>query len=190
MILDVDAELNTCLDDLFELDGVIAAMICSNAAQPLAAKMPSVFDELSVSKLSKKFAQILASIKELKMKQDIITFSYDEGSVILKDLKRGFLLIFCSINELNPLMEMSFNMTSKRLIRYLSFGNKNKTVNKEKIENEKVDLVEDSDLTIDPDKIRELKVELSKYIGPVAAMAIKKKAKKLHLKTWIINKLK
>ena len=179
MLAEVDTELEDYLQELFELEGVIGAFISTNSADLMVSKMPSVYDESAINGLSKKLSRILASAKDLKMKQESLIFSFDAGMVILKDLRRGYLVILSSFEEVNPLMDISINMVKKKLVRYLSFGTKTSQTKVEVSEEvEPVDLEEDLNF-VDANKIKELNKEFCKYLGPAGGMIIKKKAKKL-----------
>ena len=185
MVLYSESSLFGNLEELFEVDGVLGAFICTNSADLLTAKMPSVFDESMVGSLGEKFSRVLASIKELKVKQDTITVSYEAGTVVLKDLRRGFLAIIISSTEVSPLMEMTFNMVKKKLVRTMTFSKvaAKKTSEEEVEELEEVVTVEE---TVPAEKIRQLNTELCRYLGPAGGVVIKKKSKKLGF-SW--NKL-
>lgn len=184
MVLDSESALLDNLEELFEVDGVLGAFICTNSADLLTAKMPSVFDESMVEGLGKKFSRVLASIKELKVKHDTVTVSYEAGTVVLKDLRRGFLAIIISSTEVNPLMEMTFNMVKKKLVRIMTFSKVTAKTSEEEVEDLEEGMAVEE--TVPAEKIRQLNTELCRYLGPAGGVVIKKKSKKLGF-SW--NKL-
>lgn len=177
MVLESDSILLESLEELFEVDGVLGAFICTNSADLLTSKMPSIFDDIALNSLSKKFSRVLASIKELKVKHDTITLSYEAGTIVLKDLRRGFLAIVITATEVNPLMEISFNMVKKKLVRIMTFSKA--SVKAEEVSEEEGDEPLLAEETIPAEKIKMLNTELCRYLGPAGGVVIKKKSKKL-----------
>ena len=107
--------METILQQISMVPGVIGCFICNKSGQPLARSFPAAFD----TAILKRSAVILEEIADVLQKQSgdarLVDLSYDAGRFIVKQLPDGFLATVCTATIKVPLLAIYLNVAQNKI---------------------------------------------------------------------------
>jgi len=111
------------LKDINAVVGVRGSFVCNGKGQVLASTLPALFDQTILSTVGRTMAQTVAGLATARRRKiGDIDLVYDQGRLIAKNLREGCLCILC-VRHINvPLLNLTANVTTKKLSSSLRAG--------------------------------------------------------------------
>jgi predicted regulator of Ras-like GTPase activity (Roadblock/LC7/MglB family) len=111
------------LKDINAVAGVTGSFVCNGEGQVLASALPDLVDEISLSTVGRTMAQTLVGLVTARRRKiGDIDLVYDQGRLIAKNLGEGCLYILC-VRKINvPLLNLTANVATKKLLPLLRAG--------------------------------------------------------------------
>ena len=111
------------LKDINAVVGVTGSFVCNGEGQVLASTLPALFDQTILSTVGRTMAQTVAGLATARRRKiGDIDLVYDQGRLIAKNLREGCLCILC-VRHINvPLLNLTANVTTKKLSSSLRAG--------------------------------------------------------------------
>ncbi|HID64154.1 MAG TPA: hypothetical protein EYP49_15655 [Anaerolineae bacterium] len=134
----------------------------------MASALPDLFDETILSNVGRIMTQTMAGLATARRRKvGDIDLLYREGRVVVKNLREGCLCILC-VRHINvPLLNLTANVATRKLMERLKTPSlaetKVKAPSRAKVP---------SDLTVDETFFAQMEHELTRVMGPVAALII------------------
>ena len=123
--MSVSQEIDIVVDEILEVEGVTGVITMDTHGSIISARMPSIYDYETLDTVSKKLTKTLINIQALGIAFDDITFHYSEIRLIVKNLRRGFLVILNLPTISVPLLNVATKSACKKITGILSFSKKN-----------------------------------------------------------------
>ena len=160
--------MESILEDINAVLGVTGCFVCNKEGQVLASALPDLFDETILSNVGRTMAQTMAGLETARrQKVGDIDLAYSQGRVIAKNLREGCLCILCARNINVPLLNLTANLAVRKLTERLKALSptemKVKAPGRPKVTPE---------LTVDGTFFAQIEHELTKVMGPFAAVII------------------
>ncbi len=160
--------MDSLLEDINAVVGVTGCFVCNKEGQVLASALPDLFDETLLSTVGRTMAQTMAGLETARRRKiGDIELVYGQGRFIAKNLREGCLCILCVRNINVPLLNLTANLTVRKLtegIKTLSpAGTKAKAPDRAKVSPE---------LTVNGTFFAQMEHELTRVMGPVATLII------------------
>jgi predicted regulator of Ras-like GTPase activity (Roadblock/LC7/MglB family) len=113
-------DMENILRDINAVVGVTGSFVCNDEGQMVAKLMPEVFDDDLLSPVGRTMAQTIAGLKiAQRRKVGDIDLLYDGGRLIVKNVGEGCLCILCVTRINVPLLNLTANVTAKKLANTL-----------------------------------------------------------------------
>jgi len=108
--------METILQDINAVIGVIGSFVCDAEGQVLARLMPDTFDRKLLAPPARTIAQTIAGLKlAQRRKVGDMDLLYDQGRLIIKSLDENYLCILC-VQRINvPLLNLTADVAAKKL---------------------------------------------------------------------------
>ena len=160
--------MKSILEDIRAVVGVTGCFVCNSEGQLLASAMPDLFDENILSTVGRTMAQTVAGLATTRRRKiGDIDLVYEQGRLIAKNLGESCLCILCVRNINVPLLNLTANLAARKLRerpKALSPAEtKVKAPDRAKVSPE---------LTVDGTFFAQIEHELTRVMGPVAALII------------------
>ena len=123
--MSVNQEIDIILEDILEVEGVTGAMATDGGGKVLAARMLSVYDYGTLNQMSNKLAKTLANVQSYGIRFEEVIYNFSETRLIVRNLRRGFLIIMSLQSISVPLLNVATNAAKKRITRILTFSKRN-----------------------------------------------------------------
>ena len=158
--------MENILKDINAVLGVTGCFVCDSEGQVLASALPNAFDETTLSTVGRTMTQTMAGLVTAhRRKIADIDLVYDQGRLIVKNLRDGCLCILCTRNINVPLLNLTANVAAKKLAAQLKGEVKEKLLPRREAKAPAGQPVEAAFLG-------QLEQELARAIGPMAALVI------------------
>ena len=111
------------LKDINTVAGVRGSFVCNGEGQVLASALSDLFDKTILSTVGRTMAQTVAGLATARRRKiGDIDLVYDQGRLIVKNLREGCLCILC-VRKINvPLLNLTANVATKKLLPLLRTG--------------------------------------------------------------------
>ena len=109
--------MEAVLQQINGVPGVIGSLICTENGELAAHSFPPLFDEAILQSAADAAAESSAGLSSATGGTGMIDLRYDEGRILVKPIKRSFLLLFCTKTLNMQLLVMSLNVAAQKLER-------------------------------------------------------------------------
>jgi predicted regulator of Ras-like GTPase activity (Roadblock/LC7/MglB family) len=158
--------MESILEDINTVVGVTGCFVCDSEGEVLASVLPGVFDGEMVSSAGRTAMQTVLGLQTASRRRvNDLDLLYREGRVIVKSLGEGCLCILCVRNINVPLLNLTANLATKKLMKRLkapSPARMKKAPDRARV----------PELTVDGTFFAQMEHELTKAMGPVATLII------------------
>jgi predicted regulator of Ras-like GTPase activity (Roadblock/LC7/MglB family) len=159
--------MESILKDINAVVGVTGCFVCDSEGEILASVLPGVFDGEVVSSASRTAMQTVLGLQTTRRRRvNDLDLLYKEGRIIVKSLGEGCLCILCVRNINVPLLNLTANLSTRKLAKRLKPPSAAET---------KVKALGPAippELTVDGTFFAQIEHELTKVMGPVAPLII------------------
>jgi hypothetical protein len=115
--------MENILKDINAVVGVTGCFTCNGEGQVLASALPELFDETILLTVGRTMAQTMAGLATARRrKMGDIDLVYNQGRLIAKNLGEGCLCILCVRNINVPLLNLTANVATKKLLQWIKTG--------------------------------------------------------------------
>lgn len=157
------------LQDVNAVVGVSGSFVCDEEGKVLATALSSIFDETLLSSAGRTIAQTIAGLElTRRRKVDDLDLVYQEGRLIIKNLRVGYLCILCVPTINVPLLNLTANVVAKKLTERIKGGRPG--LRDQPIARPMPTI---SEPTINGTFFSELERELTRLMGPIAGLVLK-----------------
>jgi len=160
--------MENILKDINAVVGVTGSFICDGDGQMIARALPSVFDETMLLPVGRTMSQTIAGLKTARRrKASELDLVYRDGRLVVKNLRGGCLCILCTPTINIPLLNLTANVAARKLAERL------KALEKEQADEPEAKAPPEP--ILDAEFLDKLKQELTREIGPIAALILDEK---------------
>ncbi len=117
-------EIDEILGDIVGIEGVTGVIASDNRGGIIAARMPAMYEPETIEAVAKRVVDSLLNIREYGSGADDVIFHFENIRVVIKNIRKGFLIIMSMPDMSVPLLNISTNAFRKRIIRLLTFSRK------------------------------------------------------------------
>jgi hypothetical protein len=97
------------LREINSIKGVWGYFVCDNTGKVLEREMPVVFMK-HVAKMGKEVTQVVGLLESLKRSPENLDLLFEDGRVMVRDLRNCTLVIFCDPNVEIPMLRQKVNV--------------------------------------------------------------------------------
>ena len=120
----MNQEIDLILEDVLDVEGVTGAIVTDAGGKILAARMPSIYDYDTLGKMSKRLIKTLTNIRIQGIRFEEMVYYFSDVRLIVRNLRRGFLVIMSLPIISVPLLHVATNAARKRITGILCFPGK------------------------------------------------------------------
>ncbi|MFQ5946318.1 MAG: roadblock/LC7 domain-containing protein [Anaerolineae bacterium] len=108
--------METILRDLNTVVGVTGSFVADSDGEVLARALPGVFDDDMLTTAARSAAQTILGLETTRRRKvGELDLVYQDGRLVTKRMKSGFLLILCIRNINVPLLNLTANVAARKL---------------------------------------------------------------------------
>ncbi len=107
------------LADINAVLGVMGSFVCDPDGKVVAQAMPASYDDNKLSLAARVISQTLQALDTSGQRVVELDLQFEGGRLILKNLRGGTLVILCARNINLPLLNMTANVTAKKIAAQL-----------------------------------------------------------------------
>ncbi len=113
--------METVLNDINALNGVIGCFVCDEEGRPLASALPDLYDQDLLARAGRTAAQTIAGLWMARQRRvGDLDLRFSDGRLIVKGLEGACLCILCTPRLNLPLLNLTANVAVKKLQRQIS----------------------------------------------------------------------
>ena len=113
-------EVEGILAGVLDVDGVDGVLAINPDGEILGALMPGIYDDDMMGEASSTIITVVQTLRELRMRADDLAFDYPGVSIVVRDLRHGFLVLLSQATISMSLLNIATNVASKKLTRLIA----------------------------------------------------------------------